>query len=283
MADNGFYRVTDLFTRGKELILEADADSAVLWITRLNSFERAEVQRDGAAARARVMSSLTPDSDVMLSVEQNLKDLPRQEITDQVVLFKNNEFYLNSMDEIQAEPQWREKIDAFTRGESLLDDEVIPDDDERVRLEVMRNDYYNEIDKRSKEAADAYRKELNGMSEKQLHKVYRDGVKEIHGRNAWLEESQISEVYYATRLCNAEPGVLSHSKCNHRQFFIPARKDVRLLPDEVLTRIRAVLDELALPLREAGNSDAPLNSSESSERHVVAEDSKASTQKETSL
>ena len=282
MADNLFYRVTDLFTRGKELVLEHEGESMVLWIARLNSFEQAEVQRDGNAARARTLSRLDDkDDEVMVVVEQNLKEFNRDEITGQVVLFKYNDHYVQARDDIYTEPAWREKIEAFSRGEALLNDQVEPDAQEQSRLEAMKADYYAELEKRSAQLGERYREELDAMTEKQVHKLYRDGVRELQGRNAWVEESHISQVFYATRVCKATPTDLNHANCNHRQQLIPTRKDVRLLPDEVLTRIRDAIDELAIPLREAGNSDAPLNSSESSERQDDAEDSPQSTQKGT--
>lgn len=138
--------------------------------------------------------------------------------------------------------------------------------------------YMNEVDKRQKQYDAEVRAEYEMLDQEELAQKYREGIKGVLGSNAYLEESRISEIFYAVRDCQSPvTPPFQHEDCDHSQRLIPTRADVRRLPDMIITAVRDVLTELNMPLREAGNSAAPRSSSASSERQDAAEESTVST------
>ena len=99
-----------------------------------------------------------------------------------------------------------------------------------------------------------------------------------------MEERRVTELYYAIRVCEASRDGMAydHTRCDHRQRALDSRDQVRSLPEQVLVKVIEALDQLNVPQREAGNSDAPVSSSASSEQPNVPEASTPSTQEETS-
>ena len=283
MADlHKFYRVTDLFTRGKELVIGTGDDAMVLWIARLNSFERSEAQKDGSAARAKRLTLLREGDEEAQIIENHLAEHTQEDLVEALIGIKSNENYVRALDDIRTDKEWREKIEVLERGNDLIRDEIEPDGKEIARISELNVEYMEEIDRRQNQYEDQQRAEYENMDRDELAEEYRVGVKGVLGSNAFLEEMRISEMYYAVRDCNSPVGPpFNHDRCDHSVRLIPSRADVRRMPDMVITAIRDMLMELNMPLREAGNSAAPRSSSASSERQDVAEESTVSTPSET--
>ena len=281
MADlKKFYRLTDLFTRGKPVVIGTPGyDAMVVWVTHLNAFERSEVQKDGAAGRAKRLHLMRPEDDEMVIVEQTIIESDRTSLIDQLVRNKANDNYMKALDEIRTDKEWREKIEALERGDQLLKDQGDAVDDQEVtRLAELNSAYLDELNRIQAMFDEETRAETENLTDEEVREAFRDSVRTFMATSAWLEEARISEIYYALRECNADPHEPHiHTSCDHSVKLCPTRADVRALPDLVINAVRDAINELTVPLRDAGNSDAPRSSSASSERQDVAEESTLST------
>ena len=278
-AKDKFHRLTDLFTPGQQLVV----GDMVIWIARLNSFERAEVNKDASAGRAKRLHLLRTDDEEMIRLESAMTDYSREEIIAALVNAAGNENYLKATDDLRTDKDWREKLEVLERGDALLRDQVEIDEEQTKRIGELNVEYMEEVAKRQRLFDEDTRQEVEGLSDEELREKYRDTYRSMLGSTAWVEEAQISEIYYAMRDCNADPGnPTEHATCNHAKRFLTSRGDVRRLPDEIFDDVRRILRELSIPARDAGNSAAPQSSSASSERPAEAEESTPSTPKETS-
>ena len=276
-----FHRLTDLFARGQQLVLfEAEM---VVWVARLNAFERAEVNKDASAGRAKRLHLLRTDDEELMMLESAITDYSRDDIIASLVNAAGNENFVKAVDDIRADKEWREKLEVIERGRSLAQDQVTPDQEELNRLGELYGSYQEEVGRRQARFDNETRAELNELDDEALREKYRDTYKSMLASTAWIEEQQVSEIFYALRECEADPGnPTDHTKCDHSKRFLESRADVRQLPDEVYDNVRRIIQELSIPAREAGNSAAPQSSSASSERPAEAEESTPSIPEETS-
>ena len=88
-----------------------------------------------------------------------------------------------------------------------------------------------------------------------------------------MEERRITEIFIAARQCDAKRDGegWSHKSCDHTQPLLQQRAQVKKLPPVVVQRLVDTLDAMTASQREAGNSDAPASSSESSEPSSASE------------
>ena len=274
-----FYRLTDLFTRGTEIVIGEGEDAMVLWVAHLNSFDRAEVQKDGAAARARRLHTLRPTDNEMVIIEQTLAESTRDQLIDQLLRNKSNDHYVKAYDDIRTDKVWREKIDALERGDEQLRDQGDAADEQEIeRLSELNTEYLEEMSRRQAQFKDESRAELENLEDEEIKDAFRESIRQHMASLAWMDESRISEIFYSLRECNSPVGPpFDHSSCDHSVRLCPTRADVRRLPDVVVDRARDAIIALSVPIRDAGNSAAPRSSSASSERQDVAEESTVST------
>ena len=99
---------------------------------------------------------------------------------------------------------------------------------------------------------------------------------------AFSTEYTVTEIFYALRDCQAtESGNgWNHERCTHARL-CQSREEVHDLPDELVSMVNRALADMAMSAEDAGNSDAPTTSSESSGPQKQQEDSTPSTDNQT--
>lgn len=278
-------RVTALFEEGREVVLQEDGpDGPVLvWVSKLNPFEQEEARKDGSTGRAMAVMRLDdPSSPEMAVFGQALEGREAPAIVDALVYAKQNEDYVQALDDLKAMEDWQDKLLVLERGDELLDDagaEV--SDEQRSELAELNQQYMRKVDELTKGHQDARREVFEGMDDEGLRAAYREEFRRTTGSQGFLSEYKISELYYALRDCSAttkyENGRWDHGGCgSHLEKLLSGRADVRTLPEGLLVVVRDAMQALAMTPQDAGNSDAPASSSASSERLDAVEESSPS-------
>lgn len=284
-------RITDLFVEGTELVL-ADADDTgkpvVIWIKKLNPFEAQEAQLDGQAARSEKLLALRdPEAREMkiarITVEKDWSD---EDLVNALVNAKLAEMYQLARDDVESDEEWSKHLVYLRRMAALQLDDPSVSDDERQLYQKTQADYLAAIQAKLRERQDEYRDELvTQHSQEEREELYYDMVRERQGFEAYGRQRRISEIWYAARDCQATTkkadGTWDHDSCTHEQLF--DRSEIPRLGAELLTVLTKVIDELTMPVQEAGNSAAPTSSSGSLEQSSAPEEtSPASSPEETS-
>lgn len=277
-------RITDLFVEGTEVNLGDDpqGNPVLIWVNKLNSFEVEEARRDGAARRGLRLAALADESAV-----------ERQAIAAEVALWndeqlqtawvnqKVEEFYLDAINDIETEEEWREKLVTLRRLPTLLQDAAAQSDDpRRDELIALQESYYREIADRQQSKQKQAMRDAKDMPRKDLERDFFEQWRQRVTLDEFMEERRITELFYALRACEGTrvgPNQFDHENCNHAQRALSDRGQVRHLPEQVLMKCMDALDEVTVPQREAGNSDAPASSSASSGPQSVPEASTPST------
>jgi hypothetical protein len=275
-------RLTDLFVEGAELNLGDDEAGPVLvWINKLNSFEDDEARRDGLAARTERLLQLTEDHAEMRVVRMQMEKWDVEEMATRTAQQKYEEDYLLAIDDIESDKVWAEKLDFLRRAGHLHGDANLPEDDSRrEQFEKANSEYFLAVTAATDKRQKTRRKDLANSPLEDIHTEYVETMKQRLGMEVFLQERKVTEIYYALRDCTATitEGAYDHTLCDHRTRLLPDRRAVRDLPSNVITRIVETLDQVTVDRRTAGNSDAPVTSSESSEQPKPEEESVPSTQ-----
>lgn len=280
-------RVTDLFEQGREVVLSDDMDDPVLvWVNKINPFEMEECRKDGSVGRARALLRLDEaDSAEAILFSEALEGRNVESLAGALAHTHQNEDYVQSLDDIKADPDWKDKLELLERGdEQLRDGGIAADDDERRRLADLNQEYMKHLGELVEERQKARRDELLAKGLEELQEEYKAAYREQTGTNGYLQEYRTTEMYYALRDCQATPNDnlgWDHSKCSHRERLCGSRAEIRELPAELIQAVREAITLLNMSPRDAGNSDAPASSSASSERASAQEESTPSTPTET--
>jgi len=280
-------RITDLFVEGTELNLGDDETGTpvLVWVNKLNSFEDEEARNDGLAARTEKVLSLGDEHPEIKMVRMHMTTWSKDKLVDFSVQQKFDEDYLAAMDDVDGMEEWRDKLLYLRRGGTLHNDASLPEDDpRRESYEKTQAEYFTTMKEMADKRQEDRRKEYAELSQGELEEQYMDLVKNRLAMEVFLEERRITEIYFAARDCQGTrigPNEFEHSKCDHRKRLMSDRKEVRSLPSNVITRIVETIAEVTVDRRTAGNSDAPVTSSESSEQPKQAEEQPLSTQEVT--
>lgn len=286
-------RVTDLFVEGTERYLGMDQDHKpiLIWVNKLNSFETEEARRDGLVRRGeRILALSKDDNPERRSLEASLARWTDEELASARVGQVSEEIYLQVINDIESEEEWREKLAMMRRLPQLLADQQATDNDpRRKQLDEVTTDYLEEIRKRQETRQKERLAEFTGIERSRLERDFFDSWTNRVSLDEYMEEKQVTELFYAIRDCVAtekgrtEDGVIlwDHTDCNHASRLCNERSQVRSLPEAVIEKAIEALESISIPQRESGNSDAPPSSSGSSEQPSTAEDSTVSTPDET--
>ncbi len=274
-------RVTDLFVTGRELLLADDPgeEPVLLWINKLNAFQRTECQKDGAAGQARRLAALDENCDEIQAAENRLDTLSRDQMIDYIAGQQDDTQIIAAVDDVRADPAWTDRLPLLDRAEDLDANGSPATEAEAEAVRQVKVDYLAAVkaahDRRKQDA----RQDWADTSEADLRKEWLEQYKRRLGLSAFLEEYDKTELYYAARDCQAtrsERGSYDHAACTHGRL-LSSRAGIAELPEDLVDRIRQVLTDLNMSPQDAGNSAAPRTSSEPSEQPSNAEDSPAST------
>jgi hypothetical protein len=265
-------RVTDLFVEGSELDLGQDETGTpvVVWVKKLNSFEDSEARKDGMAARAaRILALKAEDNPDHVNLLDQIERQGDDWLRDQVVDSTYEEDYLRAVDDVDSDPEWYPRLDELRRMDVILSEGGVPEGDPRwAELTKANEEYVAAIGKALSERQGARREEVERLPREELVDRFTEAWRERKAADDWIEAKQITEVFFALRDCQATPfdeGKWDHKTCNHGRKLLESREQVRDLPQEMLQKVVAKIRMITFTEREAGNSDAPMTSSGSSE------------------
>lgn len=271
-------RVTDLFVEGEEIFLGNDenGDAVVVWVNKLNTFELEEARRDGIVQRGLKMRDLADkDNPERAAFDAEVQLMNDEKLRQAWVNHHVEEMYLDVVNDIETSEEWRTKIEEMRRMPTLLRDAGAAEDDPRWKqLEEMQIAYMEAIRVGQEKAQKEGLKEAEEFSREDLEASYFEKWRERQTLDLFMEERRITEIYVAARECYAvhiDGDAWDHSKCDHGKRLLPERSLVKSLPPQVIGRIIDALDNMTTPQREAGNSDAPVSSSASSEPSSASE------------
>lgn len=290
MSVSALRRVTDLFVEGKVVPLGIDEDGrdVTVWVNKPNSFEREEAQRDGRAAQAaRQLALRDPENPEWVVLRDDVRNFTDEGLIIAIANMSYNEDNFRAVQDIQADPEWADRLEILRRQPTLLDDAAVPEEDSRRKqVADISREYLERIDELTQKRQDERRKDLRDMSRKDREEAYLEKAIEALSIEAYQEARRMTEVFYALRVCTAvrdeKTGTWDTSRSDHSVRLLDDRSQVRTLPDALVRKVVETLDELLVPQHEAGNSDAPASSSASSEQPSEEVASKPSTRKGTS-
>lgn len=278
-----FKRVTDLFEEGRIVVLDDNPeDPVVVWVNKINPFEMEEARKDGSVGRARALLRLDqPDSPETLLFEQSLVGRTDEMLVAALVLSHQSEDYIAALDDLKADPEWKDNLAVLERADSqLMDAGTAPDDDEAKYLSSLNQAYMQAIADLVAKHQEKRQSDYSGMTSEELRDKYRLSYRDQAGSNGFLNEYRTTELYFALRDCQAMPSdnlSWDHSRCSHRTRLCESRAEVRELPEGLIVAVREAITLLNMTARDAGNSDAPASSSASSEQPSAAAESTPST------
>jgi hypothetical protein len=270
-------RVTDLFVEGEEVFLGYDdnQEAVVVWVNKLNTFEIEEARRDGIVQRGLKMRDLgDPDNPERAAFDAEVQLMTDEKLQQAWVNHHVEEMYLDVVNDVESSEEWRVKVEEMRRMPTLLRDAGASDDDPRWKqLEEMQIAYMEALRAGQEQKQKESLREAQEFTRKDLEASYFEKWRERQTLDLFMEERRITEIYVASRECYAigKPGGWDHSKCDHGKRLLPERALVKSLPPQVIEKIIDALDRLTTPQRDAGNSDAPVSSSASSEPSSVSE------------
>lgn len=260
-------RVTDLFDRGAVVVLGEAGDGPVLvWVSKLNAFERGEAQRDGAAGRARRMLVLGEDHEQTRLVRVSAAARTNEELAGQLAEAGFDELYVAAMDDVRADPAWAQRLVVLDRSESLLDDAGADDADEaRAEVAKLNREFFDRVDELAGKAREESLRELAGLDHAELVDRFVGVWRDRMGGDDFGREFSTTELFYSLRDCVAtavEHG-WDHAGCTHPRL-LGSRAQVRDLPEDLVVVVREAMSGMLMSPRDAGNSAAPATSSGSS-------------------
>lgn len=269
-------RITDLFVEGTELYLgDDDRGPVVLWINKLNPFQAQEAAKDASARRFIAIANLKQSGEYDGMVAETSM-LSKKEVAEQYVGLLANEIYLEALDDIDIDAELRKQHEALDRAQELLDDAGSPEGSpDREAVAEVQTTWMSALQAAQEDRTKVKLREAEAMDEADLREKFLERWRDLSTRSVFEQEHRITQIHYATRQCQAklrEDGRWDHAKCDHSKRYLADRAEVSQMPGEVLERIAATLEDLQVPARAAGNSAAPMSSSESLEPSSAPEE-----------
>lgn len=244
-----YRRLTDLYTVGKTLELR---DGTVMWLQVMNPFERDEATHDASVARSRIMLALkeTPDSDESKALRAMWVDTGRDGAIDVLIEAKKIEIFLEVMDEMKTDDEWREKVEMLQRVEDLS---TVASETEREYIMAVQEQFALELARRLESATLVEKDILSEMSDEQVYDRYKEWWIEQRGGSIALAEYRLTEIWYAARACVAvrDGDDWDHSGCDgHTVRVFESKDDVKHLPEGLQKYLVEELAELEITERE---------------------------------
>lgn len=283
-ARSKYRKLADLYVRGKELVFD---DGTVMWVQVLNDFERAECRRAAQAERGKLVMALRElDTPEWRQLQGAFYSQTRDLTIDELVNGRLAEWYVKVADAVQNDPDWAERMEILRRAEELT---ALPEEDpQRQLLDKLNREWVDEIEKRLKEERDFYTESLTSFTEDELLVEFKERWLERRGTALALTEYNLNEIFHVARVCEAtvpdEDEPFDHAGCNgHTMRAFESLAEARDLPDEMVIKIRATLDLMAMTERDARFSDRSRSSSSPSPGPEQQAESAPSTPSESEL
>jgi hypothetical protein len=255
-------RVTELFVQGSEVELP---DGSFLWVQVLNPYERDEAVNDAQAARARLIMAMKQSNTERDKVVGRLLEHGKDSMVADLAQVKADAKLPQVNNELQDDPEWKERLDIIRRTD--FDQSAKPPTKEETELLAKINkDYFEELNTRIDAEKDWQISSLGRLSDEELIDEYVDAWLERRASDITNAEYELTELWYATRLCDGVPtedGV-DHDKCDHSIRLFEDRADVRGCAEELQQLLRNALTAVGMSVRDPKDSASRGSSSDSS-------------------
>lgn len=257
---NKFKRIVDLFSEGETCFLGDDetAKPICVWVNKLNSLEEEEARLDGQSARTEKMVAVAdlnhPETQ---SMYMTLEEWTDEELFQAAANQKGDMMVALAVADVEADEEWKDKVEYLRRQPQILDDaKVAADDPRREQLVETNSKYIAAIEaayeKRMAEVLEEVKAEGKEKVRDQFIKDYKDRLAIDH----YMQERRITQLYFAVRECEAvraEEGEWEHKTCDHAKKLMDSRHDVRDLPQHVLDRMLDTYESVQIGSKNVGN------------------------------
>jgi cell division septation protein DedD len=281
MAKNRFRRLTELFVVGAPVPLD---DGTYLWVQALNSYQRDECISDAQVARSRMVMALRTHGDERTKIEARFYELGREQSIEELAQLRMQSTVSQIIETLRDDPEWKERLAILLRSDTGDTAEAMSLE-ELALLKQINEDVMAEMGRREEDEKDYQKSTLNGLTDEEIIEEWLGEWLETRGNSIASGEYKLTELWYATRFCNAtldEDGVFDHSGCEgHSEQVFETRQDVRGAPEPLINLITSVLVDLNLVGRDPKDLARPTSSSGSSPTPSAAEESTPSTSTET--
>lgn len=260
-------RLTDLFEEGSICFLGDDENGkpVTVYIQKPNSFQADESRNDGLVGRIQhVMNLDDPNNMVMVDVLHQVDSWTNDELIDVLVNQKYDEHFSNGINDVESDPDWKEKIEYLRRTPELLEDSKVAEDDPRRKQYAEANtEWTTAVNAAIQKRQEDYRNDLQGKLREDMVEQFLKDYKDKSSLEAYMTEKRITELFYAMRVCEAkrtdEPGEWDHSACDHRVKLMDSRSEVKDLPEHVITKAVETLEDVLVGPRQVANFPAAQN------------------------
>ncbi len=264
-------RITDLFTEGETCFLGDDenAKPVCVWVQKNNSIEEEEARLDAQSARTQVLLSMADGTHPEVkNAEVTISEWSDEELFQAVANQKYDECLTLALADVEAEEDWKEKLEYLRRQPQLLDDANVPaDDPRRVQWNEYNEEYVALIQKTADERQGKILEETKAKGREEVSKEFIKDYKDRLSIDSYVLEAKITKLFYALRECDAQrkgEGEWDHSECNHRNYLVEHRGEIRELPQHVMSKVLATFEDLQVGARNVANFPEPQSSSDSS-------------------
>lgn len=269
--------IMDLFTEGAVASAEGkDGRLIPVWVNKLSAFEKEDVDRLGRGARAKAILAWDRDEDEQAIFEYETQQYTDAELADALKAQVAGKHYFEAIQELRTQEDWTERLEYLANADLLEYRSPEASDEDKALFEKVTQEYTAAILVIQTRLQSEYVEGLIASGRDEMMKQYRDAWRDAQGMRAFYAERRLAELFFACRECKAKPtgkGEWDHAKCNHQVRLLSNRGQVRDLPDPFRDALVAVFEALDLSPEDAGNSDAPMASSGSSEPLSALEDS----------
>lgn len=263
MTQQRFRRLTELFIDGTAIPV---GDGTHLWLQALNAFERDEAIADAQMARARLVMALREKGDERLKIEARLVTIGRDAFIDQLAGAKADSQYTTLAARLEDDPDWAEKLNIIRRTDFDSNSSTTPE--ERELVSKLMGEWSDELVKRVDDEIAYQKNHYQRTDDAELLDDYIETYMERRGDEVANAEYGLTEMWYATRYCNAgarEDGQLDHASCDgHTERVFSTKSDVKAAPDRLRRLLQEGLQTLAMNVRDPKDSGSPQSSSDSS-------------------
>jgi hypothetical protein len=267
---NRFRRLTDLFVKGRVLQLPDRGDgtpSGYLWVQIINSYERDECLSDAQVARSRLVLALREKGDERIKVEARVAERGRQLMAEDLAELRMATKTAEIAEGMRSDPEWKERVEIVLRQDE--DTSYVPEPEEEAQLARINMEVLQELAKREDTEKEFLIRKYTRLSDEEFVSEWIDEWIERRGSMRAANEYKLTEIWCATRWCNAVPteagGNLDHSRCEgHREKVFATKADARAADDLLLEMIKDVLNDLTIGGQDPKDSASPPSSSDSS-------------------
>lgn len=260
-----FRRLTDLFVHGKAVPLPDK--SGYLWVQVINSYERDECVSDAQVARSRLILALKNKGEERTKVEARLAEIGREAMAEDLAKARASNKVSEFAAEMRDDPEWKERMEIMLKTD-FEQAASVESEEETILMAKINADILAEIDRREADEIAFLERRFNRMTDDEFIEEWVDEWLDRRGTAVAGQEFQLTEVWYATRYCDAPyagDDPIDHSRCDgHRERVFADKNEARAAPQSLIDLVRSALVDMAIEGRDPKDSDSPTSSSDSS-------------------